>query len=544
MDLYTIRKQLNMGIPLTKINLRVTYYSRVSTDSKQQHKSLTNQIEHFDKLIKSNSNWIYIDGYVDDGITGTSDIKRNNFMKMINDAKNNKFDLIITKEISRFSRNTLDSIKYTRKLLKDGVAVLFVNDNINTALPDSELRLTIMASLAQDEIRRLSERVKFGMNRAIQRGEILGNNRLYGYRKNKDTKKLEINETEANIVRMIYEMYALENLSLSEICHKLNKETPKKWYIATISRMIENPKYKGFYCGKKTEVIDYMTKKVKYINKKMWITYEDKEHIPPLVDNYLWKKANDRLLSRKKTKHIVKSKYLYSGKIFCKEHSTVFQRRYFRKNKQDVTWMCKIYLTKGKNTCNSANIREKELNYIFYDLIKKLNINKVLIKNLLIKYYKDIDINQDIDFNLNKLNNEKKNISIKKSKLLDLNLSDSLSKEEFILKNNELNQKLKELERDEYNLLNTKLKDNNMYKEITKYLNKILNSSLVDNKIIELLLNHIEVSKDNNYIKLDIYLNFDYQKDLLNNKYTFKRGYDTKNTKRYEVFYLVNCYFI
>ena len=196
MDLYTVRKRLNMGMPLTTINLRVTDYARVSTDHLEQKKSLQNQVEHFEQYIKENPNWTYVKGYVDDGITGTSDIKRDNFMKMIEDARLGKFDLIVTKEISRFSRNTLDSIKYTRELLSYGVAVLFVNDNINTALPDSELRLTIMASMAQDEIRRLSERVKFGMNRAIERGEILGNDLLYGYKKDKDTGVLNIIETQ------------------------------------------------------------------------------------------------------------------------------------------------------------------------------------------------------------------------------------------------------------------------------------------------------------------------------------------------------------
>lgn len=190
-----------MGIPITDMNIRVTAYARVSTDHLEQQKSLKNQVDHFKKYIEENNNWTYIEGYVDDGISGTSDIKRNSFMKMIADAKEGKFDLIITKEISRFSRNTLDSIKYTRMLLDYGVAVFFVDDNINTALPDSELRLTIMSSLAQDEIRRLSSRVKFGMNRAIERGEILGSGILYGYIKDNKTKSLIIVPEEAQIIK-------------------------------------------------------------------------------------------------------------------------------------------------------------------------------------------------------------------------------------------------------------------------------------------------------------------------------------------------------
>ena len=142
-------------------------------------------------------------------------------MKMIHDAKNDKFDLILTKEISRFSRNTLDSIKYTRELLENGVAVFFLNDNINTLLPDAELRLTIMASLAQDEVRRLSERVRFGMQRAIANKKILGNNSLYGYYKDKKTNKLVINQEEAIIVEQIYKLYTIDKLSLTKIAKYL-----------------------------------------------------------------------------------------------------------------------------------------------------------------------------------------------------------------------------------------------------------------------------------------------------------------------------------
>ena len=183
MNLYNIRKKLITGTPISKIKLRVTFYSRVSTDHLEQKNSIINQNIYFENLIKDNSNWTYVNGYIDEGVTGTSDIKRRQFMKMIEDAKNDKFDLIITKEISRFSRNTLDSIKYTRDLLEYGVAVLFLNDNINPIYPDSELRLTIMSSMAQDEIRRLSERVKFGIKRMIKDGKIIGSNLTGYYRK-------------------------------------------------------------------------------------------------------------------------------------------------------------------------------------------------------------------------------------------------------------------------------------------------------------------------------------------------------------------------
>lgn len=562
MDLYAIRNKLNMGIPITSIPLRVTDYSRVSTDHIEQKTSLQNQIEHFDQYIKQNENWTYIQGYVDDGVTGTSDIKRDNFMRMIEDARNGKFDLIITKEISRFSRNTLDSIKYTRELLSYGVAVLFVTDNINTALPDSELRLTIMASMAQDEIRRLSERVKFGMNRAIERGEILGNDTLYGYKKNKDTGTLNIIEKEAKIIRRIYELYGIEKMSLSKISKILNNEKVKtsrgnNWSISTISRMIENPKYKGYYCAKKSEIVDYMTKKVKYIEKDNWITYEDKTKIPPIIDKWLWERANVRLLARKrsfsqrrKDKTIYQIKYLYSAKIYCDKHNLLFHRRAFRKHKKDISWVCSEYLKNGKKSCDSPNIRESELNFIFTDLINKLQINTKKILSILMELYKKTEVNNVIHETINNLSKEEKQIQIKKDKLLELNIDGSISNAEFYTRNKEFNERLTNIELDLKRLLtkrnNPKVLNNKKILEET-IKNKISSKSIND-KIIQLILDKIVVSKINNdkyNMKLDVFLSYEGNKKLqpfLKESYKFKRGYDTKSTKRYTVFYEVNYY--
>lgn len=567
MDLYTVRKQLNMGMPLTSIKLKVTDYARVSTDHLEQKKSLQNQVEHFEQYIKENPNWTYVKGYVDDGITGTSDVKRDNFMKMIEDARSGKFDLIVTKEISRFSRNTLDSIKYTRELLSYGVAVLFVNDNINTAMPDSELRLTIMASMAQDEIRRLSERVKFGMNRAIERGEILGNDLLYGYKKDKDTGVLNIIEEEAKVVRRIYELYAVEELTLSKIVKTLNSEglktcQGKKWCISGVSRMIENPKYKGYYCARKSEIVDYMTKKIKYFEKDDWVIYEDKTRIPPIIDEDLWERANTRLISRKKAfmmrkedKSIYKNRYLYSAKIYCGQHNTVFHRREFRKNKKDITWVCSEYLKNGKSTCDSPNIRESELDAIFKDLISKLQIDSNEVIDTLMNYYKHLEIDTGIDEEISLREKEINNLYAKKDKLLELSLQGSLSNTEFYERNNSFNEKIKVLDNELSKLKNEK---NNLKgttdktKELAEILKQKVNSKSTIDKIISSLLERIVVSKicnDKNNMELNIFLSYkenDETKKLqpiLRSSYEFKRGYDTQGTKRYKVNYQVNCYF-
>ena len=336
-------------------------------------------------MITNNKNWTYIEGYIDEGITGTTILKRTNFLRMINDAKQNKFDLIITKEISRFSRNTLDSIKYTRELLNYGVAVLFLNDNINTIYPDSELRLTIMSSMAQDEIRRLSERVKFGVSMSIKKGKILGNNKLYGY--NKKNNKLYINKKESLIIKEIFTLYGIHNKSTTYIKDYLNnKQIPtnygNKWSTTTILRILRNPKYKGFYCANKTFTEDYMSKKVKSLSEKEWVMYKSPKQIPIIVEESLWNKVNDKLT--KNSKSITKNVSIYTNKFICTKHNTTLYKRH---NKYDTSWICSHHLNNKNDKCYII-IKEKEITDILNHLIEQLNINYLSLYKELSNIYK------------------------------------------------------------------------------------------------------------------------------------------------------------
>ena len=385
MNLISIRNKLLSGTPISNLNLRVTYYGRVSTNQDIQLSSLSNQEDYFKQMILNNINWTYIEGYIDEGITGTSTLKRTNFLRMINDAKQNKFDLIITKEISRFSRNTLDSIKYTRELLNYGVAVLFLNDNINTIYPDSELRLTIMSSMAQDEIRRLSERVKFGVAMSIKKGKLLGNNKLYGY--NKKNNKLYINKKESLIIKEIFTLYGIHNKSTTYIKDYLNnQEVPtnygNKWSTTTILRILRNPKYKGFYCANKSFTEDYMSKRVKYLSKKEWVMYKSPKQIPIIIEESLWNKVNDKLT--KNSKSITKNTSTYTNKLICTKHRTPLYKRH---NKYDTSWICSYHLNNKNNKCY-INIKEKEITDILNHLIDQLNINYLSISKELSNIYK------------------------------------------------------------------------------------------------------------------------------------------------------------
>ena len=290
-----LREQIRQGKTIYDLPLRVTFYARVSTEKVEQQGSLENQIQYYTEFIQKNPNWTYVPGYIDEGISGTSTYKRDSFLRMIEDAKRGMFDFIITKEISRFSRNTLDSIQYTQELLDTNVGVLFQNDNINTLDSDSEFRLIVMAGVAQDEVRKLSERLKFGFRQSIKNGHVLGNNRLWGYDK-KDC-KLTIIPEQAEAVKLIFQLYATGNYGLRKLSQELTRRgytslLGNKFNSVTIGHILQNPKYKGWYCGNKTQSLDYRKKKTAFLDESEWVTYPD-PNIPAIVSEELWNQANE-----------------------------------------------------------------------------------------------------------------------------------------------------------------------------------------------------------------------------------------------------------
>lgn len=360
-----IKEYLSKGKSIYDLNLKVTYYARVSTDNETQLTSINNQITYFINLIENIPNWTLIGGYIDEGISGKNVEKRENFLKMINDGLNKKFDLILTKSVSRFARNTIDSIKYTNELLYKGVGVYFINDNINTFFSDSEFRLTLMASIAQDELRKLSESVKFGLSQSINKGVVLGNNNILGYIKNKG--KLKIVKKESIIIKEIFNLFITDKYTYISIARIINKKYNKKFDSTSIKRILINPKYKGYYCGNKTTTIDYKNNKRKNIPKENWVVYKDHNKIKPIIDENIWNKANEIITKRNK-------KNIYKGRIICNIHNTPYinkKKKY--KNKIYSYWICKHH-----KECHNKIINEKNL-----PTILKKNKNYILIVNQL-----------------------------------------------------------------------------------------------------------------------------------------------------------------
>ena len=243
----------NVVNSVKKIIKRVCAYAGVSTDSEEQLTSYSSQIKHYTEMIKANPEWEFVGVYADEGISGTQIKKRTQFKRMIDDALNGKIDMIIAKSISRFARNTLDTLKIVRELREHNVDVYFEKENIHTLELDSEMFLTLYSAFAQAESESTSMNVKMGLNAKMKRGEPVGNQNCYGYVWDEEKKEIEINEEQASFVRFIFYLY-IKGVGGRTIAHKLNdKGIPtyfnKKWSQSSISRIIKNEKYAGDLLG-------------------------------------------------------------------------------------------------------------------------------------------------------------------------------------------------------------------------------------------------------------------------------------------------------
>ena len=523
MDIFHIREELKFK-SIRDIPLRVTFYARVSSERDEQLNSLKNQTQYYEDYIKSNPKWTYIKGYIDEGISGITTNKRENFHKMIDDAMAGNFDYIVTKEISRFARNTLDSIGYTRKLLSNGVAVFFQNDNINTLDEDSEFRLTIMAGVAQDEVRKLSSRVKFGHKQAIKNGVVLGNSHLYGYDKEKG--RLIINDNEAKMIRFIFEEYASGTMSTPKIENALYEMGYRNYKGGKINRgviqhIITNPKYKGYYVGNKVKIVDMFTKKQKFLPENEWVMFKDNEGeiVPAIVSEELWNEANRIYKIRSETIKNRRSSYkednLFTGKIICTDDGSPYwlKQRYDRNGNNNSRWVCSNKLKHGTANCKSFAIMERELLDILVSIIKELSGNFDEVIDRFIKIYEKSSQAVDYSGEIQQLNEEIDKINRKKDKLLEYNLDGKISDVEFVRRNDSLNDNLKELET-EINKLNeqqnnNRLQLNEIYgikKNLTRF--SVIEQEDLTQNVINLFVDKILAEPiDEHHMNLKIILN-------------------------------------
>ncbi len=356
--------------------LRVASYSRVSTDFEEQLTSFEAQKIYFNNLIMKNPKWTLAGNFADEGISGASAEKRPDFMRMIKRCKKGKIDVIITKSISRFARNTLDAIKYVRLLKAMNVGVLFEKEGIDTLQESSELFLTIMSSLAQEELISLSQNVKIGIRMRMKNGQVnYQYHRFFGFQKGPDGMP-QIIPQQAEVVKRIYQSYQI-GYSYQKIADELNEENipylkGQTWNKNRVSGILENEKYCGDVILQKTYVVDPISKKVKKNNGEL-PKYHIKNNHVAIVSRDVWNKVQEetaRRNSKKKTSEKTKGengkyngKFALSEMLFCADCGSLYSRKLWTKKKKvedgyeksyQAVWRCNSRTDTGGRYCSDS----------------------------------------------------------------------------------------------------------------------------------------------------------------------------------------------
>lgn len=518
MNKYEIMNQQRQFVDKKK---RVAAYCRVSTDNEDQANSFESQRRYFREFIQRNPDWELYGIFADEGFSGTNTKKRKEFNKMITCAKNGEFDLIITKEISRFARNTLDSIYYTRELKRYGVGVIFMNDGINTLDGDAELRLSIMSSIAQEESRKTSERVKWGQKRQMEQGVVFGRS-MIGY----DVRdgKMYINEEGAKIVKLVFHKFVNEGKGCHTICRELREEgiapmRVKEWTNTVILRMIRNEKYCGDLVQKKTYTPDYLSHEKKY-NKGQEEFVIIKDHHEPIISREIFEEANrildSRALSQEgKAKH--SNRYPFSGKIKCGQCGKSYVARY--KKRKDGTvykaWNCfeshkngKAHIDKAGNAvgCNNRSINNEDALNIMKMIFKYMNINQEQVVENLMQSITDIillDIPQaDIDSLDEKIEDTKK----RRTGLIELFTGGDIDKEEFVHLREKYDCEIEKLNSMKQSIDEQQImveKHHELTQDIKKNIIEIINSMEANEEFYSQILDRMVIHDRQN---IDVYL--------------------------------------
>jgi len=371
--------------------MRVTAYCRVSTDKDDQLNSLENQERYFTEYINSNHDWEYIPLYADEGTSGTSTKKRKHFNKMIEDARLGKFDMILTKEVSRFARNTVDTLQYTRELKEIGVGVIFMSDNINSLDSDGELRLTIMSGIAQDESRRTSQRVKWGQQRSMEKGVVFGHT-ILGYKLKNGM--LEVEPIGSNTVKIIFHKYLIESKGLPTIAKELEQEGlltaygKKRWDASSVQRILMNEKYVGDLKQKKFITPNYLTHQTRR-NKGEEDFVIIENHHEAIIERDIFDRVQKEMTkrsmkSRLGTKHT--QRYAFSGKLQCGLCGSNIISRSRKMNNGKGTykrWQCSKYFKYGSKQnhndgCENTMVRNEILEHVFQLALKDSNNDRII----------------------------------------------------------------------------------------------------------------------------------------------------------------------
>lgn len=458
---------------------KMVFYGRVSTEHEAQMAALENQIEWYDDQAKYHPNWEVLNKYIDEGITGTQAKKRPAFLQMIEDAKKGKFDLIVTREVCRFARNTVDTLVTTRELKNIGVEVYFVEDNIWTMDGDGELRLTIMATLAQEESRKTSERVKAGQHISRQQGMVYGRGNILGYnRKAKST--YTINPEQAETVRMIFDMYLQGEMGASKIANELTRLGRKnasglvKWSPCVITRIVNNPTYMGYQAYGKSYSNNYLEQK-RILNNDFSTYMLVKSDYEPIITEEEWYRCQE-IKQRRVTKTIGVStdgkkkqpnhgknetKDLWATKLKCRCGASFRRNRWHKNNNAPWSYgyLCYNRLNNGSaqkrrdaglddtGYCDQTEIPDWKLEMMGKMIMEQVWRTKAedikLACKILQECYKPDSKSPRQNKSVMLANIEK--LKSKKDILLDMRSDGEITKEEFLKKKEDIDKKISQL---------------------------------------------------------------------------------------------------
>lgn len=433
--------------------LRVAAYARVSTDSDEQQTSFESQQKYYLDKITTNPSWSFIEVYADEGISGTQAAKRESFMRMIRDAEDGKIDLILTKSISRFARNTLDTLKYVRLLRSKNVGIIFEEENINTLDMAGELLLTVLSSVAQQESETISSHIRLGFKMKRERGELIGFNCCYGYKFSDDKKTFIVDEEQAKIVRRIYQWY-LDGYGSSSICKMINEmgiispSGKDHWGETSVMTILRNEKYVGDVCQGKTYTVDAVTHR-RRPNRGEEDKYYMKDHHEAIISREDFEKVQDILKSRtaqKMTGRKIMNRFTFSGFFRCGFCGKIYTKKSLYKKR--AAWDCISVAKSGREFCkNSKLMHEDVIRSCFMEAYKLLTENEGAKFDEFVDILKKAISDKSPSQMRAKYETERETIQKKISKLVDLFVEEKIDQTAFDKKRIAFENKKEELDK-------------------------------------------------------------------------------------------------
>ena len=475
--------------------LRVAAYCRVSTDSEDQLNSYKSQVQYYTDMIKKNKEWVLADIYADEAITGTQVTKREDFQRMINDCMNGEIDMVFTKSISRFARNTLDTLKYVRMLKERNIAVYFEDEKINTLTMDGELLLVVLSSVAQQEVENISANVKKGLKMKMKRGELVGFQGCIGYDYHPEDKTITVNQEEAEIVRYIFNRYvdgaggSVIGQELESLGYK-TKYGSYTWAPSTVIGIIKNEKYKGDILLGKTFTVDPISKR-RLENMGEEDKFYMKDHHEPIISEEVFEKAQEILNRRNKNRTTVGSgkrekysrKYAFSCMLECGFCGGTLTRRNWHSGSQysKVIWQCVTATKKGKKFCkHSKGIPETAIEEAFVESYRLLcDDNKDVLEEFL-QRMDDTLSSSVVSKQLAKAEKEIDALEKKKSKLVDMRLEEIIDKETYESKYADLVSKQEQLVEERQKLQETSDNEKDIKKRLKEFKKTLEQNEVLD----------------------------------------------------------------